>query len=68
MNLTDKNFDLFKKKNPVFILGLSAKDCTQCCQTEDILNQFSQESKDGNYQYKVRKKEVKMKYRKIQSR
>lgn len=36
-NLTDKNYNSFKKQNPLFIIGVSDSDCALCCTTERLL-------------------------------
>jgi hypothetical protein len=53
LNLTDKNYDLFKKQNPLFIVGMSDENCPLCCTTEVFLKSLQDDFKAGNYLYKV---------------
>lgn len=57
-NLTDKNYNTFKKQNPLFIIGLSDSDCALCCTTERLLKNLQEEFKAKNYVYKVRVRHV----------
>lgn len=38
INLTKENYEDFKAKNSVFLLGISNSSCTDCCFMEPILN------------------------------
>ena len=40
VNLTDANFEQFKKDNDVFIIGISDIQCDRCCITENLLNEI----------------------------
>lgn len=53
-NLTDKNYNSFKKQNPLFVIGLSDSDCALCCTTERLLKNLQDEFKAKKYVYKVR--------------
>ena len=37
VNLTKENYEDFKTKNKVFVLGLSDSECTECCYIEPML-------------------------------
>ena len=38
LNLTKENYESFKTKSKVFVLGLSDSDCEKCCYMESMLN------------------------------
>ena len=42
-NLTDKNYNLFKKQNTLFIVGMSDSECTLCCTSERFLKSLQEE-------------------------
>jgi len=52
-NLTDKSYANFKKKNSLFILGMSDSTCQSCCTSEPLLNKLRQDFQSGNYMNKV---------------
>jgi hypothetical protein len=54
VNLTDKNYATFKKKNQLFVLGLSDSTCETCCHSEPLLSRLREEFQVGNYLNKVR--------------
>jgi hypothetical protein len=40
VNLTNKNYMKYKKSQKVFILAVSDSQCSDCCQSEPILNEL----------------------------
>lgn len=49
MNLTDKNYAQFKKKNPMFVLGMSDSNCALCCTSETFLKALRDDFQAGHY-------------------
>lgn len=45
----------FKKKNPLFVLGVSNSECVGCCYSEPLLKKIHNEFSVGNFMYKGRK-------------
>jgi hypothetical protein len=45
----------FKKKHPVFILGVSNSECSTCCYSEPLLQEIAQEFDAGNFLHKGKK-------------
>ena len=40
VNLTEANFEKFKKENELFILAISDSQCLRCCFTEQFLDEI----------------------------
>jgi len=47
--LTDKNYNSFKKKNSMFVLGISDSSCNRCCYTEPLFDILKRQFDDKTY-------------------
>ncbi|CDW90844.1 UNKNOWN [Stylonychia lemnae] len=54
-NLTQSNFEKFKKANNLFVLGLSDSGCPQCCTSEELLLSLQQDFSTSKYLNKKNK-------------
>ena len=53
--MDDTNWISFKKKNKIFILGISNSECETCCQNEPLLRFMQGSMKNKTYSYKGKK-------------
>ncbi|CDW89510.1 UNKNOWN [Stylonychia lemnae] len=56
--LTSANWDSFKKKNELFILGVSDSECPLCCQSEPLLKELQDLFQNNKYLYKGKKIQI----------
>lgn len=59
MHLTDDNYFKFKKKNFMYVVGVSSAECETCCALEPLLNELHDLVKDKSYAYETGKKQKK---------
>lgn len=57
-NLTQKNYESFKKGKKLFVVGVSDKNCLQCCNSEYLLNEMQQVFANMTYTHKGKRIQV----------
>ena len=58
IHLNQNNYMQFKKENRLFVLGMSDKNCEECCLAEELLNDVFKDFKAKKFSFQTKKKKA----------